>query len=499
VNRRTVVAKNAGGHAARLTPTCVSIDFRACNQGEISRRAVHLRALIRFRYNPRSFVKRGRFLGDSSERPPNRERRSCSHLAVQEKPTMRLDAVIFGGGAAGLWLLDRLSRDGHHVVLLEAQALGSGQTIASQGIIHGGMKYSLTGLLTRSAISIREMPGVWRDALLGRTTPNLTRTRLRSECCYLWQTDSLSSRVGMLGARIGLQVKSETIEAEERPAALAGVFGTVARLPEQVICPASFVADLADQYSDRILKIDAERGLRFQLGSPGEVEAIHLTSPADGQPLELKPRQVIFTAGGGNAKLRQMVGLSADVMQRRPLHMVLARGSLPELNGHCVDGAKTRVTITSDIDGDGQTVYQIGGQIAEEGVHLEPLALVERARAELKEVLPDLNLAHVEWSTYRVDRAEGATANGSRPDTIQVLCAGNVTTGWPTKLVLAPILAQEIASRASSPYVSATFDASPLSNWPRPDVAVLPWDSADRLWWTPDVDSPIAAPVRRAA
>lgn len=409
---------------------------------------------------------------------------------------MRVDSVIFGGGSAGLWLLDRLSRDGHHVVLLEANALGAGQTIASQGIIHGGLKYSLSGLLTRSAVSVREMPGLWRDALLGRTTPNLTRTRLRSDCCYLWQTDSFSSRVGMLGARIGLQVKSESIDPEERPAALAGAFGSVARLPEQVICPASFIADLADQYHDRILKIDAQNGLEFKLGSPGEVESLRLTSP-DGQQLELRPRQVIFTAGAGNARLREMVGLTADVMQRRPLHMVLARGALPELHGHCVDGAKTRVTITSDIDYDGRTVYQIGGQIAEEGVKLEPVAQAERARAELSQVLPSLDLSHVEWSTYRIDRAEGATGNGSRPDSIQVLCAGNVTTGWPTKLVMAPILAQEIASRASSPYISTAFDTSKLAEWPRPDVAGLLWDEPDRTWWS--VPQPTTIPVRRAA
>ena len=410
---------------------------------------------------------------------------------------MRLDSVIFGGGAAGLWLLDRLSRDGHHVVLLEAKALGTGQTVASQGIIHGGLKYSLSGLITRSAISIRDMPLVWRDALLGRTAPNLTRTRLRSDCCYLWQTDSLSSRVGMLGARIGLQVKSEAIEDEERPAALANVFGTVARLPEQVICPASLIADLADQYRDRILKIDAASGLRFNLASPGEVESLILTSPADGHELELRPRQVIFTAGSGNARLREMVGLSADVMQRRPLHMVLARGALPELHGHCIDGARTRVTITSDLDGDGRTVYQIGGQIAEEGTKLEPLALAEFARAELAAVLPSLDLSRVEWSTYRVDRAEGATRNGARPDSIQVLCAGNVTTGWPTKLVLAPILAQEIANRASSPFITAAFDAASLADWPRPDVAALPWDDSDRIWWT--LPESHATPVRRAA
>jgi glycerol-3-phosphate dehydrogenase len=410
---------------------------------------------------------------------------------------MQLDSVIFGGGAAGLWLLDRLSRDGHHVVLLEAESLGAGQTIASQGIIHGGLKYSLSGLLTRSAFSIREMPALWREALLGHVSPNLTRTRLRSDCCHLWQTDSLSSRVGMLGARIGLQVKSEAINPEERPAALAQVFGTVARLPEQVICPASFIADLSDQYRDRILKIDVEHGLKFRLNSPGEVDALILTSPADGQTLELKPRQVIFTAGAGNARLREMAGLSAQVMQRRPLHMVLLRGMLPELHGHCVDGAKTRVTITSDIDGDGRTVYQVGGQIAEEGIKLDAESQTLRAQAELADVLPGLDLSHVEWSTYRVDRAEGATANGSRPDSVQVLCAGNVTTGWPTKLVLAPILAQEIASRASSPYITSAFNTSPLANWPRPEVASLPWEDPNRSWWT--LPEPQSTPIRRAA
>jgi hypothetical protein len=268
-------------------------------------------------------------------------------------------------------------------------------------------------------------------------------------------------------------------------------------LPEQVICPASFIADLSDQYRDRILKIDVEHGLKFRLNSPGEVDALILTSPADGQTLELKPRQVIFTAGAGNARLREMAGLSAQVMQRRPLHMVLLRGMLPELHGHCVDGAKTRVTITSDIDGDGRTVYQVGGQIAEEGIKLDAESQTLRAQAELADVLPGLDLSHVEWSTYRVDRAEGATANGSRPDSVQVLCAGNVTTGWPTKLVLAPILAQEIASRASSPYITSAFNTSPLANWPRPEVASLPWEDPNRSWWT--LPEPQSTPIRRAA
>jgi glycerol-3-phosphate dehydrogenase len=396
---------------------------------------------------------------------------------------MRLDAVICGGGAAGMWLLDRLSRQGCHVVLLEARALGAGQTIAAQGIIHGGLKYTLQGLLTPSAKSIRGMPAVWRNALLGRGMPNLTHTRVRSECCYLWQTETLSSRAGMLGARIGLQVKPETLSAEERPAALAHVNGTVARLAEQVLCPASFLADLLEQYRDRILLIDGERGIRFQLNSPGEIDAVVLTSPVNRKELVLRPRQVVLAAGAGNARLRQLARLDDAVMQRRPLHMTLVRGALPALNGHCVDGARTRVTITSAVDAAGRTVWQVGGQVAEEGVQMSPVELTQHVRGELTAVLPGLSFDSAEWSTYQVDRAEGVTTKGTRPDNVQVLCAGNVTTGWPTKLALAPILAEEIASRISAEASSKPFDTSPLASWPRPAVAALPWEETTRSWW----------------
>ena len=97
--------------------------------------------------------------------------------------THRLDVVIFGGGAAGLWLLDTLVRRNYSVLLLEAHALGSGQTVAAQGIIHGGLKYTLDGLFNRSADAIRAMPDLWRDCLAGDAFPLLTQTLVRAPHC----------------------------------------------------------------------------------------------------------------------------------------------------------------------------------------------------------------------------------------------------------------------------------------------------------------------------
>lgn len=410
---------------------------------------------------------------------------------------MRLDALIFGGGAAGLWLLDRLSRDGHHVLLLEAHALGAGQTIASQGIIHSGMKYSLTGLLTQSAKNVREMSLVWRDSLLGRSAPNLSHTQLRSGYCLQWHADTLVARAGAMGPRYAMLPKPETVSMHERPAVLSGVFGIVSRTPEQVIAPRSFIQDLANQYRDRILKIDVKRGMEFDLESPGEIKAVKLISPVNRSKLVLKPRQVIFTAGSGNSELREHAGLSADLTQRRPLRMVLVRGDLPELNGNCLDGTKPRITITSEKDQQGRMVWQVGGQFADDATRLDDKSLTERARSELSIALPGVRLRHAEWSTYAVDYTEGATESGAGLESIQVLCAGNVTTGWPTKLALAPILAQEIALRARAPYVLTEFDTRPFDHWPRPTIAQLPWDEVDRGWW--HVVEGAGFEVRRAA
>lgn len=405
---------------------------------------------------------------------------------------MQCDVVIFGGGVAGLWLLDTLVERGQAAVLLEAGDLGSGQTVASQGIIHGGLKYTLQGLLTSSAANIAEMPGLWRECLQGRRTPDLSQTRVRSEHCHLWRTDSIASRMGMIGAKFGLRVAPQSVANDERPEALRHCPGDVARLDEQVISPASLIANFAARHARRILKIDSS-GVRFTAGVSG-IDSIHL-SPLDAshEAITLEPRFVVFSAGAGNAWLREQVGLSSQAMQRRPLHMLMVRGhSLPVLNGHCVDGAKTRVTVTSDVDSAGRTVWQVGGQIAEEGVLLDPLPLIEQGRRELETAIPRLDLSRAEFATYRVDRAEAVTAGGRRPESFQVLRDGNVFTAWPTKLVLAPVLADSLAASLVSSGGPSDLSLSSLAQWPAPKVALPPWEAAT-TWHT------AAAGTRRAA
>ncbi len=394
---------------------------------------------------------------------------------------IELDVLVFGGGAAGMWLLDGLARRGDRVLLAEPYALGHGQTIASQGIIHGGLKYTLTGMLTGSAKAIREMPGVWRDCLAGKAQPDLRGTRVRSEFCYLWSTQSLRGKVGLIGAKRGLRVAPKVLSDDERPALLAACPGSVLRLDEQVISPASFLADLSERHARRLLHFDPQQ---VEMQRQDDCVAVTLKHPHDDAMLRLRPRRVIFCAGGGNAALRQAAGLSEDVMQRRPLHMVLLRGfaqSLPPFNGHCADGAHTRVTITSDTDAQGRTIWQVGGQIAEEGVAMSPEELVRHAKAELSAALSGHSFDRVEWATYRVDRAEKRMPGGLRPENVTVLEDGPIFTAWPTKLALVPELARRIVELIP-PLHGVGFEEI---NWPRPAVALPPWETEKH--WLRDV------------
>lgn len=391
--------------------------------------------------------------------------------------TIQVDAIILGGGIAGLWTLDELLRRGYAALLLERKALGAGQTVASQGIIHGGLKYSLSGLFSESARAIRDMPLVWRECLAGRREPRLTGTTVRSRFCHLWNTESVSSRLGMLGAKVGLRVKPVVLPADERPDVLRRVPGTVARLDEQVIDPVSLLGDLLARNRSRILG-----PLTEELGEIGAgMYGVEMSVRAASRSVVIQAAACILTAGSGNADLRALLGLPEPLMQRRPLHMVIARGEqLPVLNGHCVDGRRTRVTITSATDSAGRMVWQIGGQVAEDGVAMDEEALIAHAAREVREALGGIDLgADVEWATYRVDRAEAATGSGARPDDVFVRREGPIITAWPTKLALAPRVAERIADHLDRPR-GMTDAMQELTDWPRPPIAPPPWETAQR-------------------
>ena len=407
-----------------------------------------------------------------------------------------LDLLVIGSGIAGLAILDRATRSGLSCLAVEAAESGRGQSISAQGIIHGGLKYTLKERDLDAADSIRAMPEAWRRFVESPEPMDLDLrdASMLSPCTWVWRTDSLASRIGMLGAKAMLRTRTDTVPPNDRPELLSAMAGKVLRVEEPVFDTKSVLATLSRQHEDRLVSVDGAEGLELR-SKAGRIETVVLRDRA-GASFEVRPRQVVCSAGVGNEAILSRLGLKSEVAQRRPLHMTLLRGhGLPQLHGHCVDGNKTRVTITSNRDPEGRTVWQLGGDLSERGNDRDEREQLRVAATELAAVLPGLDLdAHedVAWSSYRVDRAERKTSSGWRPDDAEVFeAAPGLLVAWPTKWALAPRLAAAVLDLISVPAAKTTPFVAP-ADFARPRVASFPWE--DRTW-TDHRDVRSAAPA----
>jgi hypothetical protein len=112
---------------------------------------------------------------------------------------------------------------------------------------------------------------------------------------------------------------------------------------------------------------------------------------------------------------------------------------------------------------------------------------ITHTMTEMRAVLPGVDLSKVEWATYRVDRAEARTEDGSRPEGVQVKKEGNVITGWPTKLALFPLLAYEIKALLDEP-AGLENPTSHLQSFPKPSVALPPWETRERWFSSSEIN-----------
>ena len=408
-----------------------------------------------------------------------------------------VDLLVLGAGIAGLWILDAATRSGLRAVGVECASMGRGQSVCAQGIIHGGLKYTLKERDVAAAGSIRDMPSEWLRMHEDPTPdgPDLGSAVVSSPCTWIWRTDSLASRIGMLGARAALRSRPQPVSPGERPAIFDAVPGQVLRVAEPVFETRSVLQALARPHLERLVRVEGPEGIELSSRS-GEIDTVTLRDES-GEIL-LRPRSVVLAAGTGNEGILSRLGLDAGIAQRRPLHMTLLRSpDLPLLHGHCVDGNRTRVTVTTGHDDCGRVVWQLGGELAESGVGRSAEDLMRHASREIQQALPALDLTalrDVEWATYRVDRAERSTGQGLRPDdaTTETFRDGRLVAAWPTKWALAPRLAAKVLEIIPGPSPESSgipLDLTPLR---APEIAPHPWEETT---WTPHPDVHSAGPA----
>lgn len=221
------------------------------------------------------------------------------------------DMIVFGAGIAGLWLANRLKREGFNVIVIEKEKIGAGQTLASQGMIHGGQKYAIGGSVTAHATDISKMPERWESCFGGWGEIDLTSVKFLSDSQIMWPAGSILSDVAVFGAAKLVNAATKKMRRDEYPDVLKEkkkFKGAVYALPEKVLDTRSLLLALMQALKGRILKGEAA-----ELLPDGQVAV-------GGH--KLQAQLIIFTAGTGNETALDLLKVREKHTQRRPLRQI---------------------------------------------------------------------------------------------------------------------------------------------------------------------------------
>lgn len=392
---------------------------------------------------------------------------------------IKVDILIIGGGIAGLWALAEWRSRGYEAILVSDE-LGKGQTIASQGIIHGGTKYALTGQVGSATLAIGDMPRLWRTALKGQGAVDLSKAKVRTENQLLWTSGGIGSRLTGFFASHAMKSRMAALDKSTYPELFKSTQfkGALYQLDEPVLDIPSVLQAFQSHYHEYLIAIDADQSQLVEQDNYYEYLAV---LPQGGKAL-IQAQHIIMTAGAGNEALfapvfPKPVQKTQPLQQLRPLQMVLAKGDLPRIYAHALGMSdKPRVTITSHTADDGEIVWYIGGQPAEQGVGKSSDQVIQATQQELQDLLPWLNLDHVQWRTWNVDRAEATQVGGARPDKPSLHTVKNVTVAWPTKLAFAPMLADELLAAITPQLKPNTAPFKKTTILMTPQVAKTIWE-----------------------
>lgn len=379
----------------------------------------------------------------------------------------------------------------HRTCLYESGSLGCGQTIASQGILHRGVKYALSTQAAGVSKLLAESQSIWENALAGRVSQvegggkggfnlDLRGVKQLVTTMHMWAKPAGGAGFGLLGGITGaaaaLAFKSGVSKVEAGRETSAAAFCEAPRnlnlweVQETCIEAASLIEVMANANQGQLVQGRSERDQY-----PGAIE--------------------VLAAGIGNEALLRERGIDPQKWcQRRPLHMVMVKGAPFDLYGHCLKelSDKPRLTITTSMH-EGERVWYIGGDVAETGIERGEDEQIRAAKHEIAQCMPWITTtqyAAMRWATLRVDRAEGKMTDGRRPDGPVVHRFGRTIAVWPTKLALAPVAAKLVLSAVETIFAEAReagmaneSEVQPSMNPVRkPLVSLAPWEERDLNW-----------------
>lgn len=387
------------------------------------------------------------------------------------------DVVIIGAGVTGLWVHNCLNNMNINSLLLENNSIGNAQTLSSQGIIHGGTKYAINGVISKATQSISDMPARWRACLNGKGDINLSEVKILTNHQLMWSNNRLSSKIALFFSGKALNNRMQIINEQSRPKIFQHIDCKfkLYQLDEPVLDIISVIRCLAKPWRERIIKISHDSKIIWH-HNKDRVQSLNIDNN-----IHINAQQFVLTAGEGNEALLKSLGMKKPAMQRRPLQMLLCKSTnrsrmLPIIYTHILKSNWKLTTITSHFDTSGNVIWYIGGSIAELGVNKTHNQLTTKAEILLNNLMPWFKWPNLTWATHKINRAEPKQSTFSRPDTSFIKSINNIHIAWPTKLALAPNLSDKII-KAIQEDIKPTQHRTP-TNLPTITIGKPLWDRA---------------------
>lgn len=378
------------------------------------------------------------------------------------------DIVIFGAGIAGLWTFNRLKSLGYDALLLEKNAIGCGQTIASQGIIHSGLKFSLAGKVNKLAQTISQMPDIWRDALAGNGDVDLRAAHVNANSQHLLIPSGFMGGLTALVTQKALGKHVHTVAKDQWPEELkqSGFKGTCIFMGEPVLDIPSVLRALSAPYMNSIRKISDD-----EAAAPFEFLKKH----------NIVTKRVIFTSAKSNLKIAQNNNHTKGLeTQHRPLLQGMIKNAPFPLWAHLVGNSdKPVASITSHETQDGSLVWYLGGRVAERPKEDDPINVYHDALKAFRDYLPNIDLSAIEWDVLPIDRVEGKSKTDSwMPDTPTIHHTQDALYCWPTKLTFAPMLSDMVLEELQKNNIAPSHKTSDFTSLDNVSITQTPWDMA---------------------
>ena len=348
------------------------------------------------------------------------------------------EVLVVGGGAAGILACERLREDGRDVTLIECAAIGAEQSNHSHGYLHRGFIYAAP-----SAALVRELgrgADAWAARLQGRGLGAVASS------ATVVITDAYSSQAAATAwAKAGLFFDGPThVEAGDRRRS-AYRFST----NEQTFDFAPWFRTVS---SHELLGVRTVRGRALRLIREGN-EVTGVDARVAGERVRLVADVYVLAAGVGNLELVSTVTRYRGEAINRTSHMFVLRSTgLQPISLVAPDPRLYGLFVVSRGD-DGATVWLASDFVSFSGDLSGTHAAAMWVRAvvrNLEAATGSLPRRGFEWAVYPAPKGELRPNRGTLDvHRTQKYGLHNVLVGSPSKLTLAPLLADQLADEVA--------------------------------------------------